>query len=93
MEIPVSKTIMLRIRLNSDGTGNLIAASASPPYEEVTKGINALMQAFKELGCSLESLLTALEFITLVTIEKLKICPKGSARMERGRYEPIDVSA
>ena len=69
----------------------LVGLCTDLPYDEVVRKTDELIEAFRKLGCRLESPLTALEFITLVTIEKLKISTRGLVRMDRDSYEPLET--
>ncbi|MFQ5912875.1 MAG: adenine deaminase C-terminal domain-containing protein [Nitrospinota bacterium] len=59
--------------------------------DEMVKAQNRLLQVWREMGCSLETPQTNLEFVSLVTIPSLKICTKGLALIGEDRYELVSV--
>lgn len=60
-------------------------------FEEARSSIQDLISAWRALGCSLKSPQTSLEFVTLVTIPRLKISTKGLAVVEGDAYRFVDT--
>ena len=60
-------------------------------FDETFKAQNRLLQAWRDMGCSLEAPQVNLEFVTLVPIPSLKICTKGLALIDGDRYELVSI--
>jgi adenine deaminase len=60
-------------------------------FEDARESIQDLISAWRDMGCRLESPQTSLEFVTLVTIPRLKISTKGLAIVEGDSYSFVDT--
>lgn len=61
------------------------------PFDEAFKSLNCLLQAWREMGCSLEAPQAHLEMVTLTSLPSFKICTKGLALMDGDRYELVSI--
>ncbi len=60
-------------------------------FDDARESIKSLISAWREMGCRLKSPQTSLEFVTLVTIPRLKISTKGLAVVEGDSYSFVDT--
>jgi adenine deaminase len=60
-------------------------------FQEARESIQSLISTWREMGCQLKSPQTSLEFVTLVTIPRLKISTKGLAIVEGDSYSFVDT--
>jgi adenine deaminase len=72
----------------------LLGLCSDLPYAEAKQRVDEVLQAWRGLGCDLQSPFANLEFITFVTIPSLRISFQGLAEMRADSYRllPIEVS-
>ncbi len=79
--------------------GKVVASLPTPlngiatdlPFDEVFKAQDRLLQAWRDMGCKLETPQTNLEFVSLVTIPYYKICTKGLAYLTGDTFELVSL--
>jgi adenine deaminase len=60
-------------------------------YDATTTRIDELLDVWRDMGCELTTPQINLEFITLVTIPRLRISTKGLAVVSSDSYEFVDA--
>jgi adenine deaminase len=79
--------------------GQLVASFPTPlnglvsdrSFDDARESIQDLIATWRELGCQLKSPQTSLEFVTLVTIPRLKISTKGLAVVDGDSYSFVST--
>ena len=61
------------------------------PFDEVFKAQDSLLKAWRDMGCTLETPQTNLEFVSLVTIPYYHISTKGLAYLTEDTCEFVDL--
>lgn len=79
--------------------GQIVASFPTPlnglvsdrSFDDARQSIQGLISAWRGMGCQLKSPQTSLEFVTLVTIPRLKISTKGLAIVEGDSYSFVET--
>jgi len=99
MAVAANETIKMGGCFIAVRQGKVAAAFPTPlngigtdlPFDEAYKSESRLLQAWRDMGCSLETPQTNLEFVTPVTIPAYKICTKGLALIDGDKYELVSI--
>jgi adenine deaminase len=95
MAVAANETIKMGGGFTAIRKGKVVATFPTPlnglvtdlPFDESFKSQGRLLEAWREMGCPLDTPQMNLEFVTLVTIPAFKICTKGLAYIDGDRYE------
>jgi len=101
MAVAANETIKMGGAFTAVQQGKVVAAFPTPlngiatdlSFDETVRTHNRLLQAWREMGCSLDSPQSNLEFVTVSSMPLLKICTKGLIFTDGKRCELVSIVA
>ena len=101
MAVAANETIKMGGAFTAARQGKVVAAFPTPlngiatdlSFDETVRTHNRLLQAWREMGCSLDSPQSNLEFVTVSSMPLLKICTKGLIFTDGKRCELVSIVA